>query len=185
MSSREIAELTDKEHAHVMRDIRTMLAELGLAEGGYLQNWIHPQNNQTYPEFQLPRDLTDCLLTGYSAVARMRVIKRWHQLEQQVALPPKRTRSARLPAPEARAAQEAFFTSGCVQAHPAVQGVLWRFLEAAADVCKALSLANSRDAVSRLDDDEKKYRRDFRRYSRQPEHHRHQRVRPVQPHPDQ
>jgi hypothetical protein len=32
--------------------------------------------------FHLNRALTDCLLTGYSAVARMRVIKRWHELEK-------------------------------------------------------------------------------------------------------
>ena len=87
MTSREIAELTGKEHAHVMRDIRAMLSELELVEGGYLQNWIHPQNGQTYQEFALNRELTDTLLTGYSITARNRVIKRWHELEEQVANP--------------------------------------------------------------------------------------------------
>ncbi len=81
MTSREIAELTGKEHAHVMRDIRAMLSELELAEGGYLQNWIHPQNGQAYQEFALNRELTETLLTGYSASARLKVIRRWHELE--------------------------------------------------------------------------------------------------------
>lgn len=87
MTSREIAELTGKEHAHVMRDIRAMLSELELAEGGYLQNWIHPQNGQTYQEFALNRELTETLLTGYSASARLKVIRRWHELEEQAAKP--------------------------------------------------------------------------------------------------
>lgn len=94
MSSREIAELTVKQHAHVLRDIRAMLAELGEDERGYLQKWTHPQNGQEYDEFILNRELTDCLLTGYSAVARMRVIKRWHQLD---GIGTKRT--TRLPSP--------------------------------------------------------------------------------------
>lgn len=87
MTSREIAELTGKEHAHVMRDIRAMLSELELVEGGYLQNWIHPQNGQTYQEFALNRELTDTLLTGYSAAARLKVIRRWRDLEEQAAKP--------------------------------------------------------------------------------------------------
>lgn len=87
MTSREIAELTGKEHAHVMRDIRAMLSELELPELGYLQNWIHPQNGQTYQEFALNRELTDTLLTGYSASARLKVIRRWHELEGKAAAP--------------------------------------------------------------------------------------------------
>ena len=83
MTSREIAELTGKEHAHVMRHIRAMLSELEFAEGGYLQNWIHPQNGQNYQEFALNRELTETLLTGYSASARLKVIRRWHDHEQQ------------------------------------------------------------------------------------------------------
>ncbi len=78
MTSREIAELTSKEHFHVTRDIETMFKELSIDKGGYIQNWIHPQNGQTYQEYALDRELTETLLTGYSAVLRRKVIARWH-----------------------------------------------------------------------------------------------------------
>ncbi|MGG2141304.1 Rha family transcriptional regulator [Symbiopectobacterium sp. RP] len=87
MSSREIAELTDKKHFHVLRDIESMLVDLGEDPEGYAHFWIHPQNGQQYREFLLDRDHTECLLTGYSAVHRMRVIKRWHDLEKLAATP--------------------------------------------------------------------------------------------------
>lgn len=74
MTSREIAELTEKEHFHVMRDIRTMLGELSLAEAGYIQNWRHPQNGQVYEEFALPKDLTITLVSGYSVAMRQRIV---------------------------------------------------------------------------------------------------------------
>ncbi len=81
MSSREIAQLTGKRHGHVFRDIEKMLGELELE--GCIQPWIDPQNKQVYHEFLLDRRLTDCLLTGYSAKARIKVIDRWHELEQE------------------------------------------------------------------------------------------------------
>ncbi len=81
MTSREIAALTGKEHRHVLRDIEVMLKELDLNKEGYAQTWTHPQNGQTYPEYALDRELTDTLLTGYSALARRAVIRRWHELE--------------------------------------------------------------------------------------------------------
>lgn len=81
MSSREIAELTGKQHKHVRRDIAKMLDELGYAPDGLVHPWTDPQNGQTYEEFRIDRRLTDCLLTGYSAKARIKVIDRWHELE--------------------------------------------------------------------------------------------------------
>ncbi|WP_458763681.1 phage antirepressor KilAC domain-containing protein [Cupriavidus basilensis] len=85
MTSREISELTSKEHRHVLRDIRVMLAELSLPERGYAQNWAHPQNGQSYEEFALPKDLTITLVAGYSAVMRHRIVKRWQELEAAAA----------------------------------------------------------------------------------------------------
>ncbi|WP_413503896.1 phage antirepressor KilAC domain-containing protein [Serratia grimesii] len=89
MTSREIAELTGKQHGHVMRDIETMLEQLGENAEGYIQLWLHPQNGQHYREYALDREHTECLVTGYSASLRMKVIKRLHELEskQSLALP--------------------------------------------------------------------------------------------------
>lgn len=81
MSSREIAQLTNKEHKHVRRDIEKMFVDLNKPLEGYIQKWIHLQNGKEYEEYLLDKDHVECLLTGYSAELRMPVIKRWHELE--------------------------------------------------------------------------------------------------------
>jgi len=89
MTSREIAELTDKEHRNVMRDIRAMLVELH-GEGGVLSfehTHSNPQNGQTYPVYMLPKRETLILVSGYSLVMRARIIDRWQQLEAEAAKP--------------------------------------------------------------------------------------------------
>jgi Rha family phage regulatory protein len=89
MSSREIADLTGKEHRNVMRDCRTMLVELH-GDGGVLsfeQTQINPQNGQPYPVFSLPKRETLILVSGYSVAMRARIIDRWQALEAQAAQP--------------------------------------------------------------------------------------------------
>lgn len=111
MTSREIADLTEKEHAHVMRDIHVMFFELGIEPNGYIQNWIHPQNKQTYQEFILSKDLTLTLISGYSIALRKRIIDKWMQLEQsrKIQLPDfsNPAAAARAWADEVEAKQEA------------------------------------------------------------------------------
>ncbi|WP_232077053.1 Rha family transcriptional regulator [Variovorax sp. PBL-E5] len=70
MTSREIADLTGKEHKHVIRDIRAMLDELA-EDGPTLGHVQEDKDARGYTAmFHLDRELTDTLLTGYSAVAR-------------------------------------------------------------------------------------------------------------------
>lgn len=83
MSSREIAELCEKEHRHVARDIEVMFEQLEINHKGYVQIWTHPQNGQSYREFMLPKDLTLTLVAGYSVKLRKRIIDRWLELENQ------------------------------------------------------------------------------------------------------
>ncbi len=82
MSSREIAELTDKEHSNVMRDIRTMLDVLkkdALSfEGIYKDAY-----GRDKPCFNLDRELTMTLVSGYDIPLRHRVVTRLAQLEAQ------------------------------------------------------------------------------------------------------
>lgn len=98
MSSREIAELTGRDHGNVMRDIRTMLDDLQASN-------LNPAcetttyagaNGQRYPQYELDRDTCLTLLLGYDAVARMKVVKRWQELEVQAAPAVPRTMSQAL-----------------------------------------------------------------------------------------
>ncbi|URL13303.1 phage antirepressor KilAC domain-containing protein [Pantoea ananatis] len=82
MSSREIAELTGKRHFDVMKDIERMYEQLKEDVQGCAQKFVHPQNGQEYQQYHLDREHTECLITGYSAILRMKVIKRLHELEE-------------------------------------------------------------------------------------------------------
>lgn len=98
MSSREIADLTGKLHKNVKRDITTMLVELKKDALSFERIYLDAQNrNQT--EYLLDREHTDCLLTGYSAELRMKVIRRWRELETQAqAIPATYVEALRLAA---------------------------------------------------------------------------------------
>lgn len=86
MSSREIAELTDKDHRNVTRDIRAMCEELEV-DVLKLEHIYLDSLNREQKEYHLDRELTDTLVTGYSAKLRRAVIKRWHDLETGRATP--------------------------------------------------------------------------------------------------
>lgn len=90
MTSREIAELTGKRHADVLRDIDRLLESLNadLRSGFKTSTYTSGDPPREYRQFILDRDATYCLVTGYDANARMRIIKRWQELEgQQTSLP--------------------------------------------------------------------------------------------------
>ncbi|WP_318669979.1 Rha family transcriptional regulator [Pseudomonas capsici] len=82
MSSREIASVTGKRHANVKRDILAMLSDLKADALSFEHIYLDGQNREQV-EYLLDREHTDCLLTGYSAALRMKVIRRWRELEGQ------------------------------------------------------------------------------------------------------
>lgn len=86
MSSLEISELTGKAHKHVLADIRSMLTELEI-DWAELSAQYKDSTGRSLPCFNLDREMTDTLLTGYSAKMRLAVIKRWRELEAQAAPP--------------------------------------------------------------------------------------------------
>jgi len=81
MSSREIAELTGKQHKDVIRDVRVMRKAL-LDDGADLRHLREVKDGRGYTaEFHLDRVLTETLLTGYSIPLRHRVVTRLSELE--------------------------------------------------------------------------------------------------------
>ncbi len=80
MTSREISELTGKRHPDVKRDIEKMLADLSEDVSKFARIYLDSMNREQ-TEYSLDRELTETLLTGYSAVLRRRVIARWRELE--------------------------------------------------------------------------------------------------------
>ncbi|AZP71731.1 Rha family transcriptional regulator [Pseudomonas poae] len=84
MSSREIASVTGKRHDNVLRDIAAMLKDLKVDLLRFEDIYLDGRNREQV-QYLLDREHTDCLLTGYSAPMRMKVIRRWHELEGQAA----------------------------------------------------------------------------------------------------
>ena len=81
MDSRDIASLTKKRHAHVLRDIREMqdkMKDATIFGGIYLDRY-----GREKPLFKLPYRETMILLSGYSVELRANVIDRWIQLEKR------------------------------------------------------------------------------------------------------
>lgn len=79
MTSREIAELTGSTHDNVLKTVR------GLADKGIVSKnetpYTHPQNGQTYAEFNLSYRDTMVVVSGYSPELRAKIIDRWQELE--------------------------------------------------------------------------------------------------------
>jgi phage antirepressor YoqD-like protein len=80
MSSREIADICEKLHRNVVRDIQRMIKELKLDVLSF-EHIYQDSQNRAQTEYLLPRDLTETLLTGYSIPLRHRVVTRLRELE--------------------------------------------------------------------------------------------------------
>ncbi len=82
MSSLEIAQLTSKQHSHVMRDIRTLL-EQGVAESNFGLGSYSDANGQNRPCYNLTKKGCLILASGYDAKLREKIIDRWEELETE------------------------------------------------------------------------------------------------------
>ncbi len=84
MTSKEIAELTGKQHFNVRRDVETMLKQLG-KDALSFEGMSKDAYGRPLPVYCLPKDLTITLVSGYNVVMRHRIVTRWQELEAQQA----------------------------------------------------------------------------------------------------
>ena len=88
MSSREIAQLCNKDHRHVLRDIDDLNATyevMALPKVG--QSNYTADNGQSYRQYLLNKEQTIDLITGYRTYIRIRINRRWQELEAQASAP--------------------------------------------------------------------------------------------------
>ena len=90
MTSREISELTGKQHHHVVRDIERMIEELKTHhpkmdnddfKGIYCVRATY-NGREVIDRYELDKEMTMTLVTGYNVNLRNAVIKRWMVLEE-------------------------------------------------------------------------------------------------------
>lgn len=88
MSSMDIAELTGKQHSHVLRDIKVLLDQ-GVAESNFGLGSYSDANGQSRTMYNLTKKGCLILASGYDAVLREKIIDRWEVLEtkETAALP--------------------------------------------------------------------------------------------------
>jgi len=86
MSSKEIAELTGKDHADVLKDIRRILEQAEIDAGRFSGIYLDARNRQK-PCYHLPKRECDLVVSGYSVKYRWAIIQRWHELEEAEKAP--------------------------------------------------------------------------------------------------
>lgn len=84
MTSLQIAEITGKRHADVMKSIRKMEpAWEKVAEGKFSLGSYKDENNQDRPCYSLSKEECLYIATKFNDEARAKLIKRWKELEEQ------------------------------------------------------------------------------------------------------
>lgn len=89
MSSKEISEICEKEHKHVIRDIKKILEDLSLIDGPNLDHVESPLFSLDFDtrgyisNIWLDKELTLTLVAGYNVKFRYQVVKRWLELESK------------------------------------------------------------------------------------------------------
>jgi Rha family phage regulatory protein len=86
MSSREIAELTGKEHYNVMRDIKSLQDQVGDRLKFEVVEYMDAKG-ESRPMYLLDKKQTLLLVSGYNALLRLKIIDRWEELERQSGAP--------------------------------------------------------------------------------------------------
>lgn len=90
-TSLKVAEVFEKEHQHILRDIRSLIE--GMSDFGETPmfeetTYIHEQNGQTYPMFLMNRDGFTLLAMGFTGKKalqfKMAYIKAFNQMEQTI-----------------------------------------------------------------------------------------------------
>jgi len=84
MSSREIAELTGKQHDNVRRDIKNLADELSLT---FEEKSEPSAGGRPMKVFLLPKRECLILVSGYNVELRARIIDRWMELEEGARKP--------------------------------------------------------------------------------------------------
>lgn len=88
MSTREIAELTGKAHAHMLRDADAMLEALDPELKSKFGSYYQREDGRRYRELLIPKRETLILISGYDLHLRAKIIDRWEELEaRKAALP--------------------------------------------------------------------------------------------------
>ncbi|PLX49137.1 MAG: hypothetical protein C0613_08420 [Desulfobulbaceae bacterium] len=82
MTSLEIAELTNKNHFDVLRDIRSLTDQEAINESNFAAVDYKDKKGELRPMYQLDFQATMVLITGYDAKRRALVIDRWQKLER-------------------------------------------------------------------------------------------------------
>lgn len=83
MTTREIAELTGKQHNNVKRDVREMLERLELDALRFERIYMDSRKRKQ-TEYSLTKDLTLTLISGYDTKLRHTIVTRWQELELEV-----------------------------------------------------------------------------------------------------
>lgn len=86
MTSLEIAEVTGKQHQHVLRDIDSLLTQGVDASNFGLTSYVDKSNREQRC-YQLTKKGCLILASGYDALLREKIINRWEELETGKVVP--------------------------------------------------------------------------------------------------
>lgn len=86
MTSLEIAEMTGKQHGHVMRDIDREIGKLGEPQSKFGAGYLDAQGQQR-PCYALPGEYLLFIASAYDAKLRMQIIRHWSGLNNGTTAP--------------------------------------------------------------------------------------------------